>query len=117
MQRIQYWQRKYPWSHGHCLEMDLFSLEVHTFLLVVDVTSHFSLVRILSNESSRSVINALKGIYSDFGLPRRVLSDNGPCLKPHEFTEFHAKLSIMVEKSSAYNHQSMGMVWNVWYRQ
>ena len=86
--------------------------------MVVDVTSHFSVVRILSNESSRSVINALKGIYSDFGLPRRVLSDNGPCFKSQEVhTEFHAKLSIMVEKSSAYNHQSVGSVEHEWFKQ
>ena len=32
------------------------------------------------------------------------------CFKSHEFIEFHAKLSIMVEKSSAYNHQSVGSV-------
>ena len=72
--------------------MDLFSLEDHTFLLVVDVTSHFPVVRILNNETSKAMINALKGIYSDFGLPRRVLSDNGPCFKSQEFTDFHAKL-------------------------
>ena len=69
-----------PWT---LLEMDLFSMDDHSFLLVVDVTSHFPVVRILPNESSRSVINALKGIYSDFGLPRRVLSDNGPCASNH----------------------------------
>ena len=58
-----------PWT---LLEMDLFSMDDHTFLLVVDITLQFPVVRILSNESSRSLINALKGIYSNFGLPRRV---------------------------------------------
>ena len=96
-----------PWK---LLEMDLFSLEDHTFLLVVDVTSCFPVVRILNNETSKAVINALKGIYSNFGLPRRVLSDNGPCFKLEEFTDFHAKLSIMVEIISAYNYQSAGSV-------
>ena len=96
-----------PWT---LLEIDLFSLEDHTFLLVVEVTSHFPVVRILPNESSRSMTNAWKGIYSDFGLPRRVLSENGPCFKSHEFTEFHATLSIVVERTSAYNQQSVGSV-------
>ena len=90
--------------------MDLFTLEDHTFLLVVDVTSHFPILRILNNETSKVVINALKGIYSDFGLPRRVFSGNGPCFKLQEFTDFHAKLGIVVEESSAYNHQSVGSV-------
>ena len=68
------------------------------------------MVRILSNETSRSVINALKGIYCNFGLPKRILTDNGPCFKLHEFIEFHTKLNVSVEKTSTYNHQSVGAV-------
>ena len=68
------------------------------------------MVRILSSETANSLINALKGVYCDFRLPRRVLTDNGPCFKSQKFVEFHAKLSISVEKSSAYNHQSVGSV-------
>ena len=92
------------------LELDLFSCDNNTFLLVIDVTSHFPVVRVLSNETSRSVINALKGIYCDFGLPKRVLTDNGPCFKLHEFVDFHTKLNVSVEKTSTYNHQSVGAV-------
>ena len=33
----------------------------------------------------------------DFGLPKRILSDNGPCFKSREFHEFHEKLGVMVE--------------------
>ena len=99
--------RLVPWS---LLEMDLFSMEDSTFLLVVDVTSRFPVVRMLSSETANSVINALKGVYCDFGLPRRVLSDNGPCFKSRNFIEFHEKMGISVEKSSAYNHQSVGSV-------
>ena len=55
------------------------------------------------------MLNALKGIYCDFGLPKRILSNNGPCFNA-EFTSFHTKLGITVEKSSAYNHQSVGCV-------
>ena len=38
------------------------------------------------------------------------MTDNGPCFKSQKFVEFHAKLSISVEKSSTYNHQSVGSV-------
>ena len=67
-----------PWT---MLEFDLFPMDDHTFLLVVDMTSRFPMVRILNNESCRLVLNALKGIYCDFGLPRKVLSDNVPCFR------------------------------------
>ena len=96
-----------PWT---LVEMDIFTCEDHTFLLTVDVTSRFPVVRILSSEMTRSVLNAIKGIYSDFGLPKRVLTDNGSCFKSRDFTEFHAKLGVKVEHSSAYNHQSVGSV-------
>ena len=96
-----------PWS---LLEMDLFTLDDQTFLLVVDVTSRFPVVRILSNETTNLVVNAVKGVYCDFRLPRRDLKDNGPCFRSQKFEDFHAKLCVLVEKSSAYNHQSVGSV-------
>ena len=68
-----------PWT---LIKMDLFTLEDHTYLLVVDIISRFPVIRILSNEMSWAMINALKGIYSELGLP----------------------------KSSAYNHQSVSSV-------
>ena len=39
-----------------------------------------------------------------------MLTDNGPCLRSREFIEFHAKFGVSFEKSSAYNHQSVGSV-------
>ena len=100
--------REIPLVAWTLLELDLFTCENSNFLLVVDVTSRFPVVRILPSESSRSVINALKGIYCDFGLPKRVLSDNGPCFRSFEFMNFHSKLNVKVEKCSAYNHNSVG---------
>ena len=83
-------------------------LDGQSFLLVVDVTSWFPVVRILKNETATSVINALKGMYCDFGLPKRIISDNGPCFKAVEFNEFHAKLGVVTETISSYNHTSLG---------
>ena len=96
-----------PWS---TIEIDLFMLDDHSFLLVVDMTSWFPVVRILSRETCISVLNALKGVYCDFGLPKCVITDNGPCFKAVEFDDFLAKLGIIVQKSSGYNHQSVGSV-------
>ena len=102
--------RELPLVAWTLLEMDLFTCDNTNFLLVVDATSRFPVVRVLPNETSRSIINALKGIYCDFGLPKRVLTDDGPCFKSYEFNDFHVKLNITVEKSSAYNHNSVGSV-------
>ena len=102
--------RELPLVAWTLLEMDLFTYENTNFLLVIDVTSRFPVVRILPNETSRSVINTLKGIYCDFGLPKRVLTDNEPCFKSYEFVNFHLKLNVSIEKISAYNHISVGAV-------
>ena len=102
--------REIPLSLWILLELDLFTLDDHSFLLAVDVTSRVPMIRIPSNESTKSVLNALQGIYFDFGLPKRVLSDNGPCFRSEEFINFHKKLGVKVEKSSSYNHQSVGSV-------
>ena len=102
--------RELPLVTWTLLELDLFTCENTNFLLVIDVTLRFPLVRVLPNETSKSVINALKGIYCDFGLPKRILSDNGPCFRSFEFIDFHAKLNVTVEKCSAYNHNSVGSV-------
>ena len=102
--------REIPATLWSTIEMDLFILDDNSFLLVVDVTSCFPVVRILSRETSNSVINALEGVYCDFGLPKKILSDNRPCFKVEEFIDFHVKLGIQVKKSSSYNHQSVGSV-------
>ena len=94
-----------PWS---IIESDFFTLDDHTFLLVVDMTSQFPVVRILNRENCTSVLNALKDIYCNFSLPKNIITENGPCFKAVEFGDFHAKLGIIVEKSSVYNHQSVG---------
>ena len=90
------------------IQVDLFTLDGHSFLLVVDVTSQFPVVRILRNEMTTSAINALKGIYCDFGLPRKIISDNGPCFRLVDFKEFHTKLCVTTDTISSYNHTSLG---------
>ena len=92
------------------IEMNLFNLDGYSFLLIVDVTSRSPVVCILSNETCSLVVNVLKGVYCDFGLPRKIITDNGPCFKAVDFTEFHDKLGVITKTSSAYNHQSVGSV-------
>ena len=96
-----------PWS---TIEINLFMLDDHSFLLAVDMTSWFPVVRILSRETCTSVLNALKGVYCNFRLPQCVIPDNGPCFKAGKFSDFQVKLGINVKKSSTYSHQSVGSV-------
>ena len=47
-------------------------------MVVVDVFSHFPVVRQLHGKSTKLVLNALKDVFSDFGIPEIIISDNGP---------------------------------------
>ena len=84
--------REIPIQAWPTLQADLFPLDGHSFLLIVDVTLRSPVVRNLNSETSSCVLNALNGIYCDFGLPRKILSDNEPCFKSMDFKEFHTKL-------------------------
>ena len=75
----------YPWER---IASDLFELEGHTYLLVVDYYSRWPEIRKLNGLTSEHVIGALKGIFAVHGIPKTLVSDNGPQYASHLFTEF-----------------------------
>ena len=60
---------------------DLLVFNDKTYILVIDLFSRFPVARQLHGESMKLVLNALKAIFSDFGMPETIISDNGPCLE------------------------------------
>ena len=75
-------------------------------VVVVDLFSRFPVIRQLCGESMKLVLNALKDIFSDFGIPETIISDNGPCYKSQEFNDFCAKFDILHQTGASYNHQA-----------
>ena len=55
---------------------------------MVDYFSRYPEIHKLSTTTSQCIIEALKSIFSRFGIPETVISDNGPHYSSHEFTEF-----------------------------
>ena len=66
-----------PW---HKVGMDIFSFKGRDYLLVVDYFSNYPEVCLLNDTHSSSVIMKLKSLFSRFGIPKVVISDNGPQL-------------------------------------
>ena len=64
-----------------------------------------SVVRQLSGESTKLVLDALMGIFSDFRIPE-IISDNGLCYKSQEFDVFCSRFDIKHVTGSAYSHQA-----------
>ncbi|XP_062715028.1 uncharacterized protein K02A2.6-like [Aedes albopictus] len=91
------------------LHLDLFHFEGQTFLIVVDAYSKFIDVKLLRRTDANSVLEKLDEIYTYFGLPTEVCSDNGPPFNSSLFVEACKANNINVLKSPPYHPQSNGL--------
>ena len=89
---------------------DLFVFQDKTYILIIDLFSHFPVVRQLHGESKKVVLNALKDIFSNFGIPESIISNNGLCYKSQEFNTFCAEFEINHITGASYNHQANSIV-------
>ena len=69
----------HPW---HTLGTDLFYWNKIDFLVIGDYFTKFIIVRRLPNSSTHSVIKELGMVFTEFGRPFILRSDNGPCYTP-----------------------------------
>jgi hypothetical protein len=75
-----------PW---HTVSVDFFGPVGSEYLLVlVDDYTRYPIVEIVSSTSAKSVLPKLHQIFSMFGIPRIVNSDNGPPFQSAEFQRF-----------------------------
>ena len=65
----------YPWQK---LVSDLFDYKASQYLLVADYYSEFPIVRKLNSTTLAVVINHLKSIFAEYGIPEMIITDNGP---------------------------------------
>ena len=76
---------EYTWQ---VLATDLFELKADHYLLVSDYFSRYLEVVRLKTTTSTSIIRALKMIFSQYGIPEVLRSDNGLQYASKEFEEF-----------------------------
>ena len=75
-------------------------LEGVTYLIVVDYFSRFPEAIKLTSVTSQSVITALKSVFSRYGIPEIVVTDNGPQFASQEFAEFAISYNFTHSTSS-----------------
>ena len=78
------------------------------FLLVVDSHSKWVEVEIMSNTVSGTTIEKLRDMFARFGLPKQLVSDNGPQFVSHEFSEFMRKNGVKHIRVTLYHPRSNG---------
>ena len=96
-----------PWTK---LAADLFRLYGHYYLLVVDYNSKFVAVENLNNLHSLTVINKCKKIFSQYGIPKELITDNRPEFTSHHFKKFVKSLDFKHQTVSPHYHQSNSLV-------
>ena len=86
-----------PW---HTVGADLFHQKGRWFLLVTDVYSKAPFVRPLPNTGAYATVIAMKNIFSENGIPMKVISDNGKHFVAREFKDFASKWGFEMVLSS-----------------
>ena len=95
-----------PWSK---VATDIFHYKSQPYLLVVDYTSRFPIVRKLKSMSVQHVAEQFKSIFSEYGWPDMVVSDNGPCYTAELFTNLMSEYAVNHITSSLHYPQSNGL--------
>ncbi|GFO38083.1 Pol polyprotein [Plakobranchus ocellatus] len=81
------------------------------FLVVlIDYKSKFPEILMSSNVRSSTIIGWLDEVFSRFGTPDELVSDNGPQFTSMEFTNFLQKYNIHHTHTAVYNPQENGCV-------
>ena len=98
---------KLPWQ---TVGMHLFQYGNQQFLIIVDYYSGFIEYSKLSASTSPAVIAHVKSVFARWGIPLKVVSDNGPQFSSRAFREFAEEWQFQHRTSSPTYPQSNGMV-------
>lgn len=98
-----------PWSRLH---LDFLSHAGMTYLIIIDACSKWIEAIKMTRTTAQAVITVLREIWARFGLPKQVVSDNGPPFSSSEFSEFLAGNGIEQIFSAPYHPASNGAAEN-----
>ena len=90
------------------LVSDIFYFEGDSYLLIVDYTSHFPIIRNLSSMTGKAIAHHMQPIFSKYEWPNTLVTDNGPCYTSKEFQILMQSMSVNHHTSSPHYLQSNG---------
>ena len=101
-----YYTLSLPWN---TVATDLFELKNSKYLIIVDYYSRFPVLRRLTSTMAKVLIQELKAIFTEMGVPNTIVSDGGPQYTSAEFRDFMKDWQIEHKVSSPRDPQSNGM--------
>ena len=82
-----------PWE---VLGADIFLLNKKNYLCIVDYHSKFPIVKRLEGLSAESLITKIKVIFSEYGIPQKLMSDAGTNLISDKFWQLCKTINVVV---------------------
>ncbi|CAB0007830.1 unnamed protein product [Nesidiocoris tenuis] len=79
------------------------------WLILVDATTKWMEIIPMTVTTASKTIDVLREIFCRFGLPKTIVSDNGPQFKSHEFSKFCSDNNIKHVTSSPYHPLTNGL--------
>lgn len=96
-----------PWERVHVDFAGPF--EGHMYMVVVDAHSKWPEVHIMDSTTSSKTIQVLWGLFSRYGIPHVLVSDNGPQFCSEEFGTFLKSNGVKHIRSAPYHPASNGL--------
>ena len=96
-----------PWK---TLSADLFYVQQSWFLIVVDYYSKFPFVKKLQNLTSGAVVNEMKMLFAENGIPESLQCDNGTQFTSGEFHQLARQYGFEIVASSPHYPRGHGFV-------
>ena len=96
-----------PWEK---LGVDFFEFQSTTYLLIADYYSRFPVVRKVRSTNASATAKMLKQVLSEYGVPKTVMSANGPPFSSKEFAAFASQYHFHHIISSFCYPQSNGFI-------
>ena len=104
-------QHEIPTGPWETVGTDLFSIENHNYLIIVDYYSKYPVVKRLPEPSPSSVVIAItKQVFAEHGIPTKVVSDNGPHFASTQYRDFAKTWDFKHVTSSPHYPRSNGFV-------
>ena len=76
------------------------------YLCIIDYNSKFLIIKRLEGLSAENLTNAVKIIFTEYGIPCKIMSDAGTNFVSDKFQKFCRAINIEQATLSAYHHQS-----------
>ena len=90
-----------------------FHFEGESYLLIVDYTSRFPIIRKLNLMTGKAIAHHMQAIFAEYRWPDTLVTDNGPCYTSKEFQMLKESMSVNHIASSPQYPPAMGLQRNL----